>query len=479
MSARSRQIVWAACVLAAAVAIGFVAFRSWRPQVEEEAPVPSPPARAAAEVEVAEPGPLEAPVLTRAFEESRHEVQFLDFVSSSPLIQCEVRAVDASGQDLATGRTDLAGRVILEGMDRRAAVRWILRVPVQAGKLELEHPVGLVPDAALETVLVPFLARVRVALPDLPQDEREARSWVISAWSLPEVPQVEDPKQMRHLRFLRRASPQEIHLQLKELSLGSQCHVAEARADPRARAAVVDIPFTGEVRIDCSAPYRIGESIRHVARQGEVTACTLRVREMSVVAGRVLEGDVPKPGVRVTVSVHSFFRDDEPAPFGPKLGHARLIIRPLDGSGTDHVFVLSADTDGEGRFRVAMPFTDRVLAYVPSDSLGAWYRAYIDVPDRYEPVTDLELRAFTRGPGARMQLAEWNGMVVASRKIRIVAGDDCLQFSHPTRSTDEEGWFSIEDLADDVDYRIRVDGEHGRAAAWFRGKPGGRVTLDA
>jgi hypothetical protein len=263
------------------------------------------------------------------------------------------------------------------------------------------------------------------------------------------------------------------------MAQGFQCHVAEARPDLRERAAAVHIPFTGEVRLDCSAPSRIGESIPHVARQGEVTACTLRVREMSVVAGRVLDGDVPKLGVRVTVSVHSFFRDDEPVPFGPKLPHARQIGRALDGSGTDYTFVRSVESDDDGRFHVAMPFTDRVMAFVPSDSLGAWYRAYIDVPDRYAPVTDLELRASTCGPRARMQLVRRNGVGVFSKKIKIIEADEHLQVSHPKRSTDPEGWFSIEDLADCVDYWILVDGEHGQGVTPFRPKLGGRVALDS
>jgi hypothetical protein len=78
-----------------------------------------------------------------------------------------------------------------------------------------------------------------------------------------------------------------------------------------------------------------------------------------------------------------------------------------------------------------------------------------------------------------MQLVRRNGLLVSAQTSTIVEGDHDLRFLHPKRSTDPEGWFSIEVLADEVFDWILVDGEPGLGVTTFRPQLGGRVTRDA
>ena len=217
------------------------------------------------------------------------------------------------------------------------------------------------------------------------------------------------------------------------------------------------------------------------ATPGERIEAVVRVRKKVVVGGTLTDaGGRPLPNTEVMVSARSFFREGETIPRSEtEAGNPAFTMRGRRGSSGAEVIALQRGrTDDNGRFRVAMPYSDEVAAW---SFVGKTGRAFAsrDVGGRDVSVEDLVLEfVSSTDVVGRVRFLRPDGTPAArlGMKVSEISPSSRFAVQYPRLETDEDGFLSLGLLDLGRNYVVFPDTTvYGNAE--FRSTPGMTVTL--
>lgn len=216
------------------------------------------------------------------------------------------------------------------------------------------------------------------------------------------------------------------------------------------------VPWSGEVKIELEdAVGRRSARVRRL-RPGATSSVECVLRDLVVIGGRVLRLDgSPVPGVRVNVYTKTRKERGDPTLHesvnagGEETSHVSTTTISPDDRGPKAIVTIQqvahTISDDEGRYRVAMPFSDEVGAWVMEPAIGAG-EAIRDVATQKDFVRDLDILLEPRPPGPRgPKLLDPTGRPLARETFRVFPLDPRFPFDrlYPELTTDDAGLLDV------------------------------------
>lgn len=391
-----------------------------------------------------------------------------DLVTGRPV---RATLLDAAGDPLAT--TDAAGEASVDG-DRRPSSLLVapdgqgvatdddecLHLPVELAEAPDDDGVRIVTVAVFARVVLDVVdptrqERALVALSDRdveadaadgPTDAAStARVRVVPLPPLPTDARV--PVDVRLELATNRALYPEMYLEQLE-GLGAATVPRPVDVDLPAGGGAIDVPFAGEACVITSIDRRVPHVATISLVRGDVSRTRAVVTPKPVLAGVLLDAERrPVPGQKVTFACSSVFAPPEVIPHSMHEPGGPALVT-LGSKGAAHrevVAVHSCVSDRDGRFELAMPYTDAVLASSFVSGLGVAVRR-IGLGSRAASMTDIELVLLPPGPDdGWMTIVDAQGRPCADLSCQPAELErpELMMLQYPRLRTDADGRLDV------------------------------------
>lgn len=289
----------------------------------------------------------------------------------------------------------------------------------------------------------------------------------VSAFALPPIPSsITDSNRRVVLDAMRRS---DAHAYLNELDRSQdppeRIFKVIKGVEPTANGYVVYLPFSGEVLVSVSDKQARSTSRIVQVWPGTMLDVPFVLREKSIISGRVLSRDgAPIIGVRVTVCVKTTSdpTEDFPRSSAEESSPGTIIITGENSSYPAQRAIyqqLSTESGPNGYYRIAMPYSDNVAAWVFDPEYGKGISSR-DAPGRDSHVEQLDVYLSVPEKGRLVRLVDPDGQPIPDADLNIaqIDSENPYQVKLPTVTTDGDGFIDSWMLEPGMSYVVHVSG---------------------